>query len=335
MKSNRLRWGVLGTARIADALVEAIRQTDNSDLVAVASRSLEQVQAWANERGVPMAFGSYAELLESDAIDAIYIPLPNAMHREWTISAAQHGKHILCEKPLAVSAHEVEEMIGAAEANGVQLMEAFMYRFHPQTALLKQLVTDGTIGEVKSIRANFGFYLDRPEDVRWSKELGGGAVLDVGSYCVNITRLLAGAEPIAVTARAVLAPTGIDESLSGTLEFAGGMLGAVSCSMRTGFGGDQSLVVSGTRGRINVANPFRMGDEPTTIIMDNLDKDGRGETIQAEGANEYQRMVEHFAGSVLSSSPVAYTPQNSLANLRVLDALRESARTGRAVTINS
>src|SRR5215210_2331101 len=178
MQSNRLRWGILGTARIADSLVQAIKLSNNSELTAIASRDPALAQAWARDRDVPLTFGSYDEMLASDAIDAVYIPLPNALHKEWVIRAAQKGKHVLCEKPLATSAQDAEEMIAAAEKNGVKLMEAFMYRFHPQTVRVKELVTEGVVGQVKIVRSSFGFYLDRPNDVRWSKELGGGALLD-------------------------------------------------------------------------------------------------------------------------------------------------------------
>jgi xylose dehydrogenase (NAD/NADP) len=333
MQTKRLRWGVLGTARIADAVVPAIRMSSNCELAAVASRDLTLAQAWARERNVPRSFGSYEEMLASDAIDAVYIPLPNALHREWTIRAAQNGKHVLCEKPLATNTLEAKEMIAAAEANGVVLMEAFMYRFHPQTEQLRQLVTDGVVGQVKMVRANFGFYLGRPDDVRWSKELGGGALLDVGCYCVNIARLVMNLEPVSASARAIWASTGVDETLSGVLEFANGALGVIGCSFRTGAWLDQSLVASGTNGRIKISEPFRMGDDPIAIVLDSLDVRNRSDTVQVPGANEYQRMVEHFASAVLNNRTPDYTPQDSLGNMRVLDALAESARTGRSVAI--
>ena len=332
--SNRLRWGVLGTARIADRLVRAWRLAENCELRAIASRDLAQARAWAAAREVPQAFGSYEEMLASDVIDAVYIPLPNALHKEWTIRAAQNGKHVLCEKPLAANAADAEAMIAAAEAHGVTLMEAFMYRFHPQTERLRQLVAEGAVGQVKLVRANFGFYLDRPADVRWSAELAGGALLDVGCYGVNVARLVLGAEPRAASACAVWAAGGVDELLSGVLEFADGVLAVVTCSLQTGAVQDQSVVVSGTQGRIVVAEPFLMGEEPVDIVIDSLAPEGRIETVPVPGAYEYERMVTHFADSVLHGRPLAYPPANSLANMRVLDALREAARTGRTITLD-
>src|SRR5437868_9471772 len=155
MQPTQLRWGVLGTARIADALVRAIKLSGNSTLAAVASRDLSMAKAWATQRDVPLAFGSYEEMLASDAIDAVYVPLPNSMHKEWTIKAAQSGKHVLCEKPLAVSAAEVREIIAASESSGVKVMEGFMYRFHPLTTRMTELIAGGAIGELKVIRASF------------------------------------------------------------------------------------------------------------------------------------------------------------------------------------
>ena len=168
---------------------------------------------WAAQRNVPHAFGSYEELLASDVIDAVYVPLPNAMHKEWSIKAMQQGKHVLCEKPLAASAGDVREMIAVADTSGVKLMEAFMYRFHPATVRLVELIKEGAIGSPAVIKATFGFRLDKPhdEDIRWSAELAGGALMDVGCYCVNLVRLLAGSEPTSVTARASWAATGVDE----------------------------------------------------------------------------------------------------------------------------
>jgi predicted dehydrogenase len=171
--------------------------------------------------------------------------------------------------------------------------------------------------------------------VRWSAALGGGALLDVGCYCVNIARLALDAEPVAASARAAWTAGDVDESLSGVLEFPDGVLAAVSCSLQTGAAMDQSLVISGTQGRITVAEPFRMGDAPVTIMVDHLDHAGGSESVPVPGASEYRRMVEHFAEAVLHGRPVDYTPANSLANMRVLDALREAARTGRTIPISA
>ena len=336
MSDGKVRWGVMGTAHIADALVRAIGLSNNGELAAVASRNLDMAQAWANGRGVPHTFGSYEEMLASDAVDAVYIPLPNALHKEWSIKAVQHGKHVLCEKPLASSAADVEELIAVAQSTGMKLMEAFMYRFHPATARLADLVTNGTIGTPKVIRATFGFLLSNPSDIRWSADLAGGSLMDVGCYCVNIARLLAGAEPVAVTASAVWAKTGVDESLVGTLEFPGGLLATVDCSFSTGANMQQSVIVSGTGGRLIVNQPFRRGDGPVEIVVDRADGGDNAshtEKVEVPGAAQYALMAEHFADAVLNDRPLAYTPQNSLGNMKVIDALKQSARTGTRVTL--
>jgi D-xylose 1-dehydrogenase (NADP+, D-xylono-1,5-lactone-forming) len=330
MQAGRLRFGIIGTSRIADTQIRAIRASDNCELRAVASRDLDRGRAWARDRDIPIAFGSYDEMLASDEIDAVYNPLPNSLHKEWSVRAAQHGKHVLCEKPVASGPAELQEMIAAADAHGVKLMEAFMYRFHPQIELVRQLLADGTIGEIKIIRATFGFYLDGPKDIRWDIDLAGGALMDVGSYCVSIVRLLVGAEPVAGSASAVWAPSGVDQSLAGTLEFPGGVLGSIDCSFETGVEMQQGLDISGTRGRIQVAEPFRLGEGPPAILISST---GRNEIVHAPGANEYRRMVEHFAGAVLSNSPVAYTPQDSLGCMHAIAALYESARTGKRVEV--
>ena len=334
MSGKSLRWGVLGTARIADALVKGIEDSPDNTLVAVASRDIETAREWAQARDVPYAFGSYEEMIASSFIDAVYIPLPNGLHKEWSIKAAQQGKHVLCEKPVTVSAQEVGEMIEASEKYGVKIMEAFMYRFHPQIGRVRKLVADGVIGETRIVRATFDFFLRRPHDVRWSKELGGGALLDVGSYCVNVTNLLVGMLPEAVTASAVWATTGVDMSLVGTLEYPNGVLGAIDCSFQVGSAMQQRLAISGTEGLISVARPFsRSPEEKTFIVVDKADNENAPEHIEVEGADHYQLMVAHFTEAVLNDKALSYPLEESMANMRVLEALLDAARTGRRVAV--
>ncbi|HET6313770.1 MAG TPA: Gfo/Idh/MocA family oxidoreductase, partial [Chloroflexia bacterium] len=189
------------------------------------------------------------------------------------------------------------------------------------------------IGETRIVRATFDFLLSRPQDVRLSKELGGGSLLDVGCYCVNIANLVVGMPPKAVTASAVWSEAGVDMALVGTLEFPNGVLGAMDCSFQVGTSMQQKLEVSGTGGLIQVTQPFRMGEEDTTIIIDRADKNGTIEQVRVPGGPEYQLMVEHFAGAVLTDTDLSYTLEDSLANMRVLDALIEAARTGRRVEV--
>jgi predicted dehydrogenase len=336
MQTRRLRWGVLGTARIADKVVHGINSSNNGVLAAIASRDPGMARDWAAERNVPHAFGSYDEMLASDAIDAVYIPLPNGLHKGWAVKALQHGKHVLCEKPLAANAGEVREIIATAGATGMKAMEAFMYRFHPAVARLQQLLTEGAIGDLKVIRASFGFRLLRPDDIRWSAGMAGGALMDVGAYCVNNARMVGG-EPLAVNASSVFSSGGVDINTVGILEFPNGVLSAIDCSFETGPAAHQGLVISGTDGRIYVANPFsRDENDPVHIVVNDAhdsERQGAAYTIEVPAADHYHLMVEHFADAVLNDRPVAYTLQNSLGNMLVLDALKEAARSGQRITM--
>jgi D-xylose 1-dehydrogenase (NADP+, D-xylono-1,5-lactone-forming) len=335
MAETILRWGVLGTARIADAIVKGISMSNNSMLVAVASRDGEKAASWAQARDVPHYFGSYDEMLASDLVEAVYIPLPNALHKEWSVRAADARKHVLCEKPVARDAAEVEELIAVSQKNGVRIMEAFMYRFHPQTSRTQQLIRDGAIGETRIIRASFDFYLRRPHDVRWSPELAGGALMDVGCYCVNVCNFVVGISPVAVTASAVWTPGGVDMSLAGTLEYPNGVLGVIDCSFQVGRNMQQHLEVSGTDGLIRVPRAFSKGEEDALIFVDKSDNESEPERISVAGANHYHLMVENFADAVLNGSEPGYTLSESLMNMRVLDALSEAARTGQRVAIRA
>ena len=237
MSGRNVRWGVLSTANIGRAAVNpAIQASRNGELVAVASRDGGRAREFAEKWGIPEHHGSYAALLVDEEIDAVYNPLPNSLHLEWTVRAAEAGKHVLCEKPLALDERECREMAAAARSNGVLLLEAFMYRFHPRTERVVDMVRDGAIGQLKAIRSAFTFRLRSAENIRLDPDLGGGALMDVGCYCVNVSRPLAGGEPLAVQATARWANSGVDEQLMGTLLFdddvmahfdpaAGGVLG--------------------------------------------------------------------------------------------------------------
>jgi D-xylose 1-dehydrogenase (NADP+, D-xylono-1,5-lactone-forming) len=338
MEPRKLRWGVLSTARIADAQVRAISMSNNSELAAIASRTLSLAEDWAKQRNVPHAFGSYEEMLASDLIDAVYIGLPNGLHKEWAIKALQNGKHVLCEKPLASNAAEVREIIAAADGTGLKAMEAFMYRFHPQIERMRQLLTSGAIGELKVIRASFGFFLDIPDDVRWSLDLAGGVLMDMGCYCVNVSRIIGGGNPSSVTAHEILTPGGVDATLVGTMKFPNGILATLDCSFRTGIVLQQALSVSGTEGHLSLSDPFHSDEEPVTITIDKasqIDNGGPIEIMEIPGVNHYHIMLEHFADAVLNDHPVAYTLQDSLGNMQTIDALKESARIGKRVEIGS
>ncbi len=325
MSERRLRWGVISTSNIGRAAVNpAIQASYNGELVAVASRSGEAAREFAEKSGIPTAYGSYEALLEDEGIDAVYNPLPNSLHKEWSIRAAEMGKHILCEKPLALNAAQCREMEAAASANGVKLMEAFMYRFHPRTDRVLEMIRGGTIGELRMIRSSFTFLLTRTENIRWDPELGGGALMDVGCYCVNVSRTLAGMEPEEVQARANWRSTGVDEQMTGTLAFANGVQAQFDCALT--MERCEAYEVAGTEGHLRVPAAFLPGTDDAIIE----EHGGRGErTIHSiEGADEYQLMVEHFADCVLNDLSLRYTAEEAALNMKVIRALYESAGRG-------
>ncbi len=317
-----VRWGVMGTANIAAAAVmPAIRATDGCEIAAVASRDGERARRFAEDHGVAGAHGSYDALLADDEIDAVYVPLPNALHREWAIRAAEAGKHVLCEKPLALNAAECIEMQAAADRAGVVLMEAFMYRFHPRIEALIRHVAGGAIGEAATIDATFTFRVKNPKNIRLSPDLGGGSLMDVGCYCVNFARTVFGAEPTHASAVTVETPTGVDGRLHGYLEFPGGRVAHLTSSLLDER--REYCVVGGTEGHLTVADTFLPGTAPTEIVH----FAGRSEVdrLRFDGVDEYQLMVSHFADCVRAGTAPRYTAGDAAATLRAIAALRESA----------
>ena len=322
-----LRWGVLSTANIGKKLVNpAIQASSNGELVAVASRDAERARAFAAETGIPRHHGSYEALLEDPDVDALYIPLPNGMHREWSIRAAEHGKHVLCEKPLALDAAECLAMNAAAHDNGVLLMEAFMYRFHPRIDRIIERVRAGAIGELRAIRSAFTFRLTRPTDIRWSRELGGGALMDVGCYCVNVSRTVVGAEPVEVAAWAHFTGDNVDARLAGMLRFDGGVVAQFDCALT--MERREMCEVAGTDGVLAIEDAFLPGTGDTDIRTLRGRAQPAIETVP--GADEYRLMVEHFARCALDGTPLRYPATEAAANMRVIEALLASARAGGA-----
>ncbi len=318
-----MRWGVISTANIGRAaVIPALQRAENAEVVAVASRDLARAQVFADELGIPRSYGSYETLLQAEEIEAVYIPLPNSLHRTWSIKAAEAGKHVLCEKPLALDAAEGKEMEAAARDNGVRLMEAFMYRFHPQTEKVLQLLKQGTIGRPGLIYAAFTFRLGDRDNIRLRPELGGGALMDVGCYCVNICRTLAGREPIRAQAFARWGETGVDEQMVGTLEFDDGLQAQFSCGLF--MARREFYQVAGPDGHLEVPTAFLPGTEETVIH----EVHGRRERISHElpGVDEYQLMVEHFVDRVRCQQPFRYPAGDAYHNMRAIEALYRSAR---------
>lgn len=325
MTEGRVRFGVLGTANIGRAAVNpAIQASRNAELVAVASRDGERARAFARAAAIPRAHASYEALLDDPDVDAVYVPLPNALHHEWTIRAVEKKKHVLCEKPLAPSASECREMQAAAAANGVTLMEAFMYRFHPRTERFFELARAGTIGELRVVRSAFSFRLTRPDNIRLSSELAGGALMDVGCYCVDVSRRLAAARPLEAQAWASWAESGVDAQLAGTIRFAGGVVAQLDCALT--LERREHYEAAGTEATLSTGAAFVPGAAEVSI----LEQRGRaGETRHAvPGADQYRLMVEHFADCVVSGAPPRFGAADAAANMAVIEALYASARSG-------
>ncbi|MDX1403384.1 MAG: Gfo/Idh/MocA family oxidoreductase [Woeseiaceae bacterium] len=333
MSDKKLRWGVISTANIGRwAVNPAIQASGNGDLLAVASRDAKTAREFARQWNIPGAYGSYAELLDDEDIDAVYIPLPNSMHCEWTIKAAEAGKHVLCEKPLALTGDECHEMQNAARKNGVKLMEAFMYRFHPRIRRVLEMLRQGVVGDLKMIHAAFTFRLSSSNNIRWQPEFGGGALMDVGCYCINVSRTMVGAEPEEVQAFASWASTGVDEMMTGSLRFPGDILASFECGLNTKR--RESCEIGGTEACLRIPDAFLPGTDD--VVIEEL-RDGEEPVIHSiPGVDEYQCMVEHFADCVLHDRQPRYPADEAARNMRVIEALYESVRNGgRPVAVRS
>ncbi len=320
-----LRWGVMSTANIGRwAVNPAIQASRNGRLVAVASRDEARARAFADAGGIPKVHGSYEALLDDPEIDAVYIPLPNSLHRDWTIRAAQAGKHVLCEKPLAMSAAECMEMDAAAREHGVKLMEAFMYRFHPRTEQVVAMVRNGALGTLASIHSAFTFRLKDLDNIRMRPELGGGSLMDVGCYCVNVSRTLAGGEPVAVQAIEIPASTGVDGRMVGTLRFGDDVVAQFDSALD--LDRRETYEVAGSDAWIRVPAAFLPGTDDVYIH----EHRGRNPAVdhRISGDDEYRLMVEHFADCVLLDRAMRYPATEAAANMRVIEALYRSARSG-------
>jgi predicted dehydrogenase len=316
------RWGILSTANIGrKAVIPALIESPMAEVAGVASRTEDKARAFARELGIPKAYGSYEALLADPEIDAVYIPLPNHLHKPWTIHAAEAGKHILCEKPLALNAEECHEMIGAAKANGVQLMEAFMYRYHPRILAARQMVNDGAIGELKTIEASFTYRTEDETDIRFQPEMGGGALMDVGCYCINLSRLMAGREPVAVHARMHLSATGVDDQLIGLLDFGDSLFAHFDCAMNQE--GRQRCLLAGTHGYLELPMAFNMGTAKT--IMHEEKGAGQSRAHAFPAVNMYRLMAEDFMRAI-AGSPPAFPIEDAVGNMRTITALYDSAR---------
>ncbi len=326
--ADTVRYGVLSTAQIAlNRHVPAAIAAANAEVVAIASRDLAKAQAAAEKHGIARAYGTYRELIDDREIDAIINPLPNSLHCEWTIRAAEAGKHILCEKPLAVSVDEARKMIDAAAANNVQLMEAFTHRLNPQMQYARRLIQEGEIGQVTSARAELSFALkDWENDVRANKKLAGGALMDAGCYCVSALRFTLNEEPVRAQAfQRMRQPNSIDAMTAGLLQFPSGAVGHVLASMEQPFRCE--LAVIGSHGALIVPNMF---DEQGVV---RVAVGGQEHEEKFSGPDRFRVQIERFSTCILEKKVPEFSPQDALKNTAALVALQRAADAGKTVDV--
>jgi predicted dehydrogenase len=328
-----LRWGILSTADIARTkVIPGMRKAKRCSIAAIASREAGRAEAVALELGIPRAHASYEALLADPEVDAVYIPLPNHLHAEWSIAAARAGKHVLCEKPLALTADDAQRMIDVADAEGVTLMEAFMYRLHPSWQAVAELVASDEIGRLVSVQSWFSYFNDDATNIRNIREVGGGALFDIGCYSVNLSRLLFDAEPRHVSAALMRDPaTGVDVLTSAILTFDSG-IATFTCSTRAE--DDQRVHIYGTTGRISIGIPFNIPpDRPTEVyVTAGGDPPVAPDTrvLTFEVADPYTVEAERFAAAVLDGRPAPVPPNDGVANLRVIERIFEAAEAASA-----
>ena len=330
-----LRWGIIGTGNIARQFATGLRASRRNRLMAVGSRQFASAKAFAAEFQVPHAFGSYEQVLGSGDLDVVYVSLPNALHHDWTIAALEAGKHVLCEKPLAGNVAEARHMFDAARRAGRVLMEAFMYRSHPQTLAVIDALASGTIGSLKVIRSSFCFRTRRVEgNIRFSRELAGGALMDIGCYCTDFSRLFASAEPTSMHVSGHLHETGVDDYAAGTLQFPDGIVASFTCGMSVH--ADNTAYLCGSEGYIEIPVPWKPTPQSsgfsivrgTPPLMDRAaapppTTPPRQRHEVPVNQHLYAIEADDFAATILDRQPPRITPEESVGNMLVLDALRK------------
>jgi xylose dehydrogenase (NAD/NADP) len=323
---KKLKWGILGCAGIADQhMIKAIQQSVSGEVIAIASRSLEKAGLMARQHGIPSYYGNYDELLSDKDVQVVYIPLPNHLHREWVVRAANAGKHVLCEKPLALNASEAIEMTEACNKANVLLAEAFMYRHHPRYERAKQIIQSGQIGEIRGLCGFFTFDLsNRKGDIRFQSEMGGGSVYDDGCYPISASRMLLSAEPEAVTAHTMFSPLHDNVDMMNTvlLEFPHGVGGMLQFGMWCD--GRNEITILGSEGSLNIPNAFYYEPPAATRIILNVRNNRTEEHF--EPINHYIRQVDDFNRSIRDGESFPYTSVDSIATMKIIDAVFLSSR---------
>jgi predicted dehydrogenase len=323
-----LRWGILSTAAIArNKVVPGMRKARRCEVVAIASRDVGAASTVGGQLGIPRSYGSYEALLADDEVDAVYIPLPNHLHAQWTLAAIEAGKHVLCEKPLALSVADATDMAAAARSAGVHLMEAFMYRLHPSWLAVRRLIGEGRIGQLTAVQSWFSFYNDDPANIRNIADAGGGALWDIGCYAVNLSRMLFADEPVRIQSTIRRDPaSGVDVVASAILEFRDGTA-TFTCSTRAE--DDQRVEIYGTTGRISVGIPFNIPpDRPTEVHIVSGGEPPVSPNVEVmtfQPADPYTIEVEAFTDAVLDGSSTPVPPDDAIENVRTIAAIFAAA----------
>lgn len=344
MPKDLVRWGLLSTARINERLIPVIQELDRNELIAVASRDGQKARSFAQQWNIPRSHESYEALLADDEIDAVYISLPNAMHAEWAIKAAQAGKHVLCEKPIALTPEDVERMSNAAADNGVTIHEAAMMRYHPQTNRVRDLLAEGKIGDVRILRGVFTFVLTNPGDIRTNRKLGGGSLWDLGSYPVNFMRTVMDANPVEVWGSQITNDDGVDLTFIGQMRFPSGAFGHFYSSFEQVPRVEADI--HGTQGRITLDLPWVNKTEveshveivsggaaqPSVTFGDSANH-LKTEVITYENVNGYRHEVVSVTSTILEGAPPVISSQDSIDNVATIAALYRSARERRPVEL--
>jgi predicted dehydrogenase len=318
---------LLSTARINRSLIPPLRASKRNHLLAVASRSQESADAYARKWKIPRAHASYEALLADPEIDVIYNSLPNHLHAEWTIKAVEAGKHVLCEKPLALSVEDVDAVAAAARKHGRVVAEAFMYRHHPQTLKVQELVGSGSLGTLKLLRGAFSFELTREGNIRSDPAMGGGSIWDIGCYPISYTRTVVGSEPVEVFGWQVTGPTGIDDTFVGQMRFEGDVYAQFDSSFVVPFHTYMEIV--GSEATLIIPIPFKPDVNEKIFLV----RDGKTETVKVKGQELYLGEVEDMADAILLGNTPRVTLEDSRANVATIKALLESARTGAVVKV--
>jgi predicted dehydrogenase len=323
---KKISWGVLSTAKIGVVkVIPAMQKGNYTEITAIASRSLEKAQQAAKALGIPRAYGSYEELLQDKKIDAVYIPLPNQLHVPWTRKALQAGKHVLCEKPIAMNLQEAEHLLNEVKKYPrLKVMEAFMYRHHPQWQRAKELVDAGAIGTLKTIQSFFSYYNDNPADIRNRLETGGGALLDIGCYCISLSRFIFNSEPNRLLGTIDFDPLfKIDRLSSGVLEF---KIGSSTFTCATQLQGHQRVNIFGSLGQIEIEIPFNAPPDKSCKIIHQTGS--KTEEILFDICDQYTIQGDLFSQAILSDTEVPTPLDDAVANMRVIDKIFASANSG-------